>query len=141
MAEHAPVPIAVVGLGCRFPGGANDPEALWAMLREGRDAWTEVPDTRYNWRSFYHPSPEARGAHNHRGGHFLDKDIAAFDANFFEISPAEAAAVDPQQRLLLETAYEALENAGITLEQVKGSNTSVFGGYLTPQYRYGVDQK
>jgi acyl transferase domain-containing protein len=120
--------IAIVGVACRFPGGANDPEAYWDLLAEGRSAWSEVPESRFNWEAFYHPSPGEASipATNHRGGHFLDVDISKFDAGFFGISPQEAAVLDPQHRLQLETAYEAIENAGIPLEILKGSKTGVY---------------
>lgn len=123
-----------IGLSCRFPGGANNPEELWELLREGRSAWSDVPSDRWNWKSFYHPSHEFNGTHNHRGGHFLDQDISAFDASFFGIPPTEAKAIDPQQRIQLETAYEALENAGIPLESIRGSKTSVFVAVFSHDY-------
>ena len=118
--------IAVVGMSCRFPGGANDPEKLWSLISEGRDAWQDVPSDRFNWKSFFHPSPDIKGTINHRGGHFLDQDISAFDTTFFDIPPTEANSMDPQQRIQLESAYEALENAGIPVEEVRGSNTAVY---------------
>ena len=98
---------AVVGMSCRFPGGANDPEKLWSLVSEGRSAWQDVPCDRFKWDAFYHPSSDMNGAMNHRGGHFLDQDISAFDAGFFGIPPSEAHAMDPQQRIQLESAYEA----------------------------------
>ena len=134
MKEQTPIPIAVVGIGCRFSGGANDPEKLWSLLAEGRDAWSEVPADRFNSEAFYHPDADANGALNCRGGHFLDQDIRAFDAEFFGISPVEAQVIDPQQRIQLETAYEALENAGIPLEQVRGSATAVFIAVFSRDY-------
>ena len=121
-----PRPIAVIGIGCRFPGGANSPEKLWEVLSEGRDTWSEVPEGRFKWESFHHPDPEAPGAHNHRGGHFLDEDIAAFDGRFFDIPPQECEALDPQFRLQLEVTYEAIENAGLQLEHLGGSKTAVY---------------
>ncbi|PGH11972.1 hypothetical protein AJ79_04559 [Helicocarpus griseus UAMH5409] len=129
-----PVPIAVVGLSCRFPGGADSPVSLWRMLAEGRSAWSEVPEDRFNWRSFLHPDTEKQGAHNHRGGHFLGQDIAAFDANFFNIPIAEVEAIDPQQRIQLEVAYEALENAGIPIDRVRGTNTAVYTAVFSQDY-------
>ena len=126
--------IAVVGLSCRFPGGANDPEKLWSLVSEGKSAWRDVPSDRFNWRSHYHPSPEVNGTTNHRGGHFLDQDISAFDATFFGVPPTEAHSIDPQQRIQLETAYEALENAGMPIEQVKGSKTSVYIATFSKDY-------
>ena len=129
-----PSPIAIVGIGCRFPGGASTPEKLWELLSDGRSAWTKVPEERFNEKSFIHPNADDRGAHNHRGGHFLQEDVGAFDAEFFGISPAEAKAMDPQQRLLLETTYEALENSGIPVESVYGSNTGVFAAIFSRDY-------
>ena len=126
MAGKAPAPIAIIGMSCRFSGGTNSPEKLWDMLVDGRSGWSDVPSSRYNWKSFYHPHPEASGAHNQRGGNFIDGDIAEFDAPFFGIPPPEAHAMDPQQRHQLETVYEAFENGGITLEKVRGSNTAVY---------------
>lgn len=124
MQDHTP--IAILGIGCRLPGDINDTDQLWQFLAAGRNAWSKVPATRYNEDAFYHPNPENAGTTNHRGGHFLDRDLAAFDAPFFSLSPLEAQALDPQQRLLLEVTYESLENAGIPVEHVRGSNTSVY---------------
>lgn len=118
-------PIAIIGMGCRLPGGANNPEKLWSMLAEGRTGWGEVPRTRWNWKSFYHKETGVKEALHPKGGYFLDKDISEFDARFFDILPSEAHEMAPQQRLLLETTYEAFENAGIPLEALRGSNTSV----------------
>ncbi|KAM0794237.1 reducing type I polyketide synthase [Usnea florida] len=126
--------LAVVGLSLRFPQDATSPESLWKMLMEGRCAMGEVPEDRWKLASFYHPDGERKDCIPARGGHFLDEDISAFDAPFFSISPAEAAALDPQQRLLLETSYRALENAGIPLDKVRGSKTSVFTGSFTNDY-------
>ncbi|OCL04357.1 hypothetical protein AOQ84DRAFT_416453 [Glonium stellatum] len=133
MAEF-PVPIAVVGIGCRFPGGANNPEKLWRMLSEGRNAWSDVPEHRFNWKAFHHPDAETQGAFSHRGAHFLDQDITAFDAGFFGISPLESEAVDPQHRVQLEVAYEALENAGIPVETIQGSDTAVYVAVFSQDY-------
>ena len=133
MAETVP-PIAIVGLSCRLPGGANNLESFWQMLSEGRSGWSDVPENRYNWKSFHHPDPEMNGTTNHRGGHFLDHDIAKFDAAFFGISPMECASIDPQQRILLETAYEALEGAGIPLESIRGSRTGVYAATFNHDY-------
>lgn len=130
----SPTPIAVIGMGCRLPGGANDPEKLWNMIAEGRSGWSEIPSDRWNWKSFYHPNPEAKEAINSKSGYFLDQDVAAFDARFFNIPVWEAHAMDPQQRILLETTYEALENAGIPLQGLKGSDTSVYVGMYARDY-------
>ncbi|KAL8848098.1 MAG: hypothetical protein Q9221_006855 [Calogaya cf. arnoldii] len=121
-----PIPIAVVGISCRFPAGATDLEKYWKMLSSGESAWSDVPQDRFAWESFHHPSPDMGGTTNHRGGHFLKQNIAAFDAGFFAIHPTEASSMDPQQRIQLETAFEALENAGLTLEEIRGSYTAVY---------------
>jgi acyl transferase domain-containing protein len=126
--------IAVIGMACRLPGGADSPEALWSMLAEGRDGWGEVPKDRWNWKSFYHNDPETKEAMNFSHGYFLDQDISAFDARFFGIPAAEATGVDPQQRLLLEITYEALENAGIPIENLRGSDTSVHMAMFARDY-------
>ncbi|KAJ3532687.1 hypothetical protein NM208_g8327 [Fusarium decemcellulare] len=123
---RAPVPIAIVGMGCRLPGGANDPEGLWKLVSEGRSAWSKVPADRWNEHSFYHPGTSVHEAINHRGGHFLQRDLGLWDANFFGVASAEAKTLDPQGRILLETAYEALENAGMPLETVRGSKAAVY---------------
>lgn len=125
--SEEPVPIAIIGMGCRYPTGANSPEELWNVVSEGRSGWTDVPSDRFNHKAFYHPDPEAPGAINQNGGHFIDRDIAAFDPGFFGIPRPEAETLDPQQRVVLETSWEAVENAGIPMSQFKGSNTGIFG--------------
>lgn len=132
------MPIAVVGASCRFPSGANDLDKLWKMIWEGRDTWSDVPSERYNWKSFYHPDHEVQGAYNQRGGHYLQDNIKAFDAKFFGIAAAEAVAMDPQQRLLLMATYEALENAGLRIEEMKGSNTGVYVATFTHDWNQTV---
>jgi len=129
-----PVPIAVVGIGCRFPGGAHDPDKLWELLSKGKDAWSESPPNRFAGSSFYHPDADMQGATNHRGGHFIDQDVSAFDSRFFGITAGEAAAMDPQQRFLLEVAFEALESAGIPAESIQGSSTGVYVATFTHDY-------
>ena len=128
-------PIAVIGLGCRFPGDIFGPEALWRFLCEGRSAVGEVPHDR--WSSFENGSAEMEAALSSttRWGSFLT-DIDAFDADFFEISPREAARMDPQQRLLLEVAYEALEHAGIPPDSLRRTQTGVFAGASLGEYGY-----
>ena len=129
-----PIPVAIVGVSFRFPGSAHDLQSLWEILEAGYNVWSDVPPERYHWTSFFHTSRETNVAHSHRGGHFLTQDVAAFDASFLEITNAEAEAMDPQQRIQLEVTYEALENAGISLESVRGSNTSVFVASFTHDY-------
>jgi acyl transferase domain-containing protein len=120
-------PIAIIGDGCRFPGGANDPDAFWRILRDGVDAIAEVPDDRWNIDAYYDPNPDSQGKMYTRWGGFLQQ-VDQFDPQFFGISPREAASMDPQQRLLLEVAWEALERAGIAPNHLAGSRTGVFVG-------------
>ncbi|KAK0749364.1 hypothetical protein B0T18DRAFT_427495 [Schizothecium vesticola] len=127
-------PIAIVGVGCRFPGGASSPERLWEVLSNGQSAWSEFPPDRMNINGFYHPSPERSDGFNFKGAHFINGDVAAFDANFFGVAKTEADAIDPQQRILLEVAYEAAENAGIPMEALQGSRTCVFVGSFVKDY-------
>ena len=120
-------PLAIIGMGCRFPGGANSPEAFWQLLMDGVDAISEVPSNRWSADEIYASDFMQPGKANTRWGGFVDK-VDEFDPAFFGISPREAIHMDPQQRILLEVAYEALENAGQPLEQLDGSLTGVFAG-------------
>ena len=127
--------IAIIGMACRFPGGSNDLSKFWDILVEGREAWSEVPTTRWNEKAFYHPDPSINGTTSHRGGHFLDQDLEAFDPSFFGIPGGdETNVLDPQHRIQLETAYEAFENAGIPLEQLRGSKTAVYTAIFGHDY-------
>ncbi|MEU6347053.1 SDR family NAD(P)-dependent oxidoreductase [Streptomyces sp. NPDC046977] len=125
--------IAVVGIGCRLPGGMEGPDRLWEGLLAGRDAISSVPDRR--WRDFDDGSAGTAEvlARTTRWGGFLE-DIAAFDADFFGITPREAEIMDPQQRLLLEVAWEALDHAGMAAGQLGGSRTGVFVGLSSLEY-------
>ena len=126
-------PIAVIGLSCRFPGGADNPEEFWRLLRDGVDAISEVPSDRWDVGAFYDPDPESPGKMYCRSGGFVER-VDQFDPHFFGIAPREAESIDPQQRLLLEVAWEAFENAGQTREKLRGSATSVFVGITTSDY-------
>ncbi|MDG9710668.1 acyltransferase domain-containing protein [Streptomyces sp. DH10] len=138
VAEAAPVPraglpggtgepVAVVGVGCRLPGGVHGPDGYWRLLSEGVDAIRRVPEDR--WRDFTAFPP----ADAHPYGGYLD-DIAGFDADFFRITPREAAVTDPQQRILLEVVHEALDHAAVPAGSLAGTATGVFVGVSAPEY-------
>ena len=129
----APELIAVIGMACRFPGGANSPEQFWQLLAEGRDAIREVPVDRWPVDDYYDPDPAAPGKTVSRHGAFIDQ-VDQFDAAFFGIAPREANRMDPQQRLFMQVAWEALENAGQTLPGLAGSAAGVFVGVYQGDY-------
>ncbi|MCB8984309.1 MAG: SDR family NAD(P)-dependent oxidoreductase [Ardenticatenaceae bacterium] len=126
-------PIAVIGIGCRFPGGANTPDAFWQLLRAGTDAIREVPAERWDIDAYYDPDPDKPGMMSTRWAGFMD-GVDQFDPQLFNISPREATTLDPQQRLLLEVSWEALEHAGLALDQLSGSATGVFTGITGNDY-------
>jgi acyl transferase domain-containing protein/acyl-CoA synthetase (AMP-forming)/AMP-acid ligase II/acyl carrier protein len=124
--------IAIIGLGCRFPG-ADNPDEFWELLRNGVDGISEVPTSRWDLQRFYDPNRATPGKMNTRWGGFL-KQVDQFDPYFFGISPREASRMDPQQRLLLEVAWEALEHAGQAPDGLAGSQTGVFVGISSSDY-------
>jgi acyl transferase domain-containing protein/acyl-CoA synthetase (AMP-forming)/AMP-acid ligase II/acyl carrier protein len=127
-------PIAIVGIGCRFPG-ADGPDEFWRLLSGGMDATTDVPADRWDVDAFYNPDPSVPGTAVTRRGGFLGQ-VDQFDFQFFGISPRESAQMDPQQRLLLEVAWEALEDAGQVPDALAGSRTGVFVGISTNDYGF-----
>jgi acyl transferase domain-containing protein/NADPH:quinone reductase-like Zn-dependent oxidoreductase/acyl carrier protein len=133
-------PIAVVGVGCRFPGDASTPERYWRNLADGLDLVTEVPADRWDNARWYDPDPDAPGKTYSRHGGFLGK-VDGFDAAFFGIAPRDAVHMDPQHRLLLECAWEALERAGLPADTLAGSRTGVFVGITSSDYGVLVHER
>jgi acyl transferase domain-containing protein/NADPH:quinone reductase-like Zn-dependent oxidoreductase/acyl carrier protein len=131
-------PIAIVGMACRVPGGAEDPDAFWQLLVDGRDVVGEVPPDRWDVDAYYDPDPNKLGKARTKAGGFLS-NIDLFEPSFFGMSPREAAGVDPQQRLLLEVSWEALEHAGIPADQLDASLTGVFIGITSMDYAQRID--
>ncbi|KAI0888665.1 uncharacterized protein GGS22DRAFT_61892 [Annulohypoxylon maeteangense] len=133
-----PEPIAIIGSGCRFPGNANTPEALFDVLRNPHDLLSDISEDRFSTRGYYHENGQYHGHTNVRQSYLLSGEGThrRFDAQFFGISPTEANVIDPQMRLLLETVYEALEDAGQTIKGLQGSNTAVYAGLMTSDYEH-----
>ena len=125
--------IAIVGMACRFPAGISSPNQFWEFLRAKGDAITEVPADRWSVSAFYHPDPARPGKTYARHGGFL-RDVMRFDAEFFGMSPREAARADPQQRLLLEVAWEALEDAGLRTDELSGAAVGTYVGISSFDY-------
>ena len=126
-------PIAIIGIGCRIPGGANSPEQFWQLLKEGRSAIREIPSDRWDVDAYYDPNPDSPGKIATRFGGFLEQ-VDRFEPEFFEISPREALTMDPQQRLLLEVTWEALENAGQSPADLTKTKTGVYIGVCSNDY-------
>ncbi|KAJ3579991.1 hypothetical protein NPX13_g583 [Xylaria arbuscula] len=133
------MPIAIVGLSFRLPGGVDSEESLWELLEQGNDAWSPVPIERFNESSFHHPNADnPNGTNNHVGGHFIKDDVRDFDHSFFKIPPQQAAAMDPQQRILLELSHEALESSGWTRESYSGTDTAVYVATFTADFERSI---
>src|SRR5580700_8080034 len=113
-------PVAIVGMACRFPGDAIDPDSYWRLLEEGREAISEVPPERWEVDALYHPDPDRPGCVASRWGGFL-RDVDGFDPALFQIAPREAARMDPHHRLLLQVVWEALEDAGLVPLKLAGT--------------------
>ena len=111
-------PLAIIGIGCRFPGNANSPQQFWNLLIQGVDAISELPDDRWNKQQYYDKRSATPGKSVTRHGGFVE-GLDQFDPQFFGISPREASRMDPQQRMLLETAWEAIDDAGLQIEKLK----------------------
>lgn len=137
MAEQPSLePIAICGMSCRLPGGVDSPSSFWDMLVAKKTGQTpKVPASRFNIDAHFHQDRDRPGSFNVLGGYFLDGNPHDFDPSFFNVTPIEAQWLDPQQRRMLEVSYECLESAGVTLDQVAGSNTAVFVGSFTSDYQ------
>ncbi|KAI4272253.1 MAG: hypothetical protein LQ337_005419 [Flavoplaca oasis] len=129
-----PIPIAIIGMACRTPGKVSSPEDLWVLCSQQRSGWSKVPRSRFNHEAFYHPNPSKAGCMNPQGAHFLQDDISHFDNSFFRITDKEASSIDPQQRILLECAYEAIENASVSLDTLAGKDVGVFAAQSFSEY-------
>jgi acyl transferase domain-containing protein/acyl-CoA synthetase (AMP-forming)/AMP-acid ligase II/acyl carrier protein len=137
--QSVPDSIAIIGMGCRTPGGVRGPQAFWTLLRDGIDAITDVPGNRWDAERYYHEDSEQPGTIQSRYGGFID-DVDLFDPVFFGISPREARHLDPQQRLLLEVCWETLELAGVPPSSLEGSETGVFIGISTNDYLQRINR-
>jgi len=126
-------PLAVIGIGCRLPGGVDSPAAFWDALLRGFNGIRDVPEDRWKHSRFHDTNPEKSGCVRNAKGGFID-GVDLFDAEFFRYFPTEAQRMDPQQRLLLEVTHEALEDAGLRRDQVDGTRTSVFIGSFMYDY-------
>jgi acyl transferase domain-containing protein len=140
--QYQQEPVAIVGLACRLPGENTSPQKLWDFLERGGIASNDVPSSRFNASAHYDGSMKRRTMRP-KGGMFLESmDPADFDASFFEISSTEAISMDPNQRQMLEVVFEALENAGITLEALNGAPVACFtGSYASGTLILGVTRQ
>nr|ART35008.1 polyketide synthase [Fusarium bulbicola] len=129
-------PIAVVGMGCRLPGDVGSPSDFWKLMMEKRSGQTpKVPASRFNIDAHFHPNNDRPGSFGVLGGYFINETLQEFDPGFFGITPVEATWMDPQQRKLLEVVYESFESAGLTLDQLSGSDTACFMATFTADFQ------
>ena len=128
-------PVAIIGMGCRFPGGVDSPESFWEQLSRGESAISELPSGRWDRNAYYDPDPDSPGKMYTTRGGYIDA-VDSFDPQFWGLSPRETIAMDPQQRLLLEVSWEALENAGQAPDRLAGSQTGVFIGISSSDYAW-----
>ncbi|KAI1121201.1 hypothetical protein F5Y10DRAFT_288746 [Nemania abortiva] len=126
--QSIPEPVAIVGMGCRWPGGVRDAPGFWEFLKDKVDGWREFDDPRFSVRGFHHPNTDRPGTFAMRGAYLAEEDARLFDHSFFRMTGLEVETLDPSQRKLLEVTYEAFENAGETWESVSGTRTGVFVG-------------
>lgn len=134
-ARNRSEPIAVIGMGLRFPGCGDDPKRFWQMVSEGQSSVTAIPSDRWNREEYYASEAPVPAKMNTQYGSFLD-DVRRFDAQFFDITPTEAERMDPQQRIFMETAWHAIEDAGLSISRLTGSDTGVFVGVHTQSIDY-----
>lgn len=132
--EYSKEDIAIIGIGCRFPGSSNSVEEFWDLIKNGKDAVVDIPNNRWSIKEFYNANKEAEGKTQSKKGGFID-GFDEFDAKFFGINAREAEQIDPQQRQMLEIVWEALEDAGIVPSSLSGSKTGVFVGGFTLDYK------
>lgn len=133
-AEYAEEPIAIIGSGCRFPGGSSSPSKLWDLLKSPRDVASKID--RFSADAFYHKDGSHHGTSNVLHSYLLAEDTRVFDAQFFSIPGSEADGIDPQQRLLMEVVYEALESSGHQIEELSGSPTAVYVGVMCNDFAH-----
>lgn len=132
--HHTKDTVGIIGMSCRFPGGANNPDQYWDNLIQNKDGISTVPESRWDIDQYYSENKKEPGKMYTKKSGFLDEPIDKFDAGFFNISPKEALSLDPQQRLLLELTWEAFESAGLDINDYKGSNTGVYIGMAGEEY-------
>ena len=131
-----PEAVAVIGIGCRFPGGITSADGYWSFLLGKRCGIREIPADRWNVRNYYDPDPESAGRSYSKWGGFLSGDVFNFDPAFFDMAPREVMLMDPQQRLLLQVAYESIEDSGVPLRTLQRQRAGVFVGISTSDFSY-----